>query len=263
MDSAISEFFELSDFNKETLTNGAITPQTQYVIAKRIDSILSEDNLFLEMCCGGGWLSARLCELNSRRIAFLMDVSAQQARLARAIHPLSRVVLVGDATNIPLRSRTLGAVLCSFAVHLFTHNQLREVALETSRVCADESVVVIVTFLKSDIGQSLFDQFIEGYADVDRARFFNFEEISQALAFGGWKLLVGERIKFAENITVRAFCDMLYSRPFSTFQLLRQLKSEEWLSAEIERAANRATMATHRGILHSERAVSLLVFRKG
>ena len=157
----------------------------------------------------------------------------------------------------------MGAVLCSFAVHLFTREQLREVALQTSRVCADESAVVIITFLKPDIGQSLFDQFVEGYADADRARYFDFDEISQALAFGGWSPVVSERIHFDDSITVRDFCEMLYSRPFSTFQLLRQLNGEEWLSAQIESAANRARLCTHDGILRNERALSLLVFRKG
>lgn len=80
-------------------------------LAKRLE-IRSGETL-AEVCCGSGWIGAAVAGDDARLVG--VDFAPGMVRAAQRLYPKALFV-VGDATRSPLRSASVDAVLCYFAI---------------------------------------------------------------------------------------------------------------------------------------------------
>lgn len=263
-------FFDTSSYNKKTITQGAICENTQIAITNIMSEMLAPYSCILDLCCGGAWLPVRLSLQLPNSFFVLNDRSANQLRIAQHVAALyakdahqALNFVCTDILHLPFANPVFDMITWSCAIHLFAPDEIVDIATSCHACTTYAGFFAVITFDKNDIGQSLCDQYIEGYAEIDRERYYAIFDFNTLMHFAKWKPLLVRRVRGIQQFESAHDVATLFRRKsFSTFDVMSARYGINELKDRINRGIARLYSEYPTGAISFEQFTTLAVYRK-
>ena len=262
-------FFDVSDYNDIKKNIGPIPYRIQNDIAAIVMNNLPPQYTACDICSGGAWLPLKLLQIRSDCKDFLLiDSSKNQHSIAQnniftnTDSSVVRFLSMDIADHLDFAG-SFDLFLWSFAIHLFPPLAVRQIVGALRASSNKECELYILTFDKKNIGQSVFDVYLEGYRDIDCQRYYNLSELSALVCMEGWDCISITNFESKHSFfTVENAKDFFLSRPFSTFSILEKQVGEKELLCRIDDAIKRIQKDCSRGEVFFKQTSSLMRFKR-
>jgi SAM-dependent methyltransferase len=168
----------------------------------------------LEVGCGTGRLAETLGERARARV-WAVDASAEMVAKAKSLGVNARL---GRAEALPFKRGWFDGVVMRMVVHLVERQRAFE---EAARVLAQDGRLVIATEDPDSFDDVWFAPFFPSVPELERSRFPTAEALLDELAGAGLPVVRVERLAQERSISRAQALDVIASRAYSTFELLR------------------------------------------
>lgn len=268
----IQTCFETSDYNRNALDDATISSRYQEKVIEHIRNVCGSPENVVDFCCGGAWLPIRLADAGSIRRLSLFDKFEHQIKIANSNidthlspsrHPPGLVVQRRDILSWQDPDKfDLGIV--SFAIHLFGRSEKRKIASVAREALTDKGHLVVLTFSPDGVNGTLLHQYIDGFNDIDQARYIPIDDLLDIFAHEGFVLESRSDIEYErEYSSVADFMKFLRSKPFSTFYLLEEEIGSDGLDQALDRCESSLQERFGAGAVNNGGRVTLLILRNG
>jgi len=128
----------------------------------------------------------------------------------------------------------------------------------------DKGHLVVLTFSPDGVNGTLLHQYIDGFNDIDQARYIPIDDLLDIFAHEGFVLESRSDIEYErEYSSVADFMKFLRSKPFSTFYLLEEEIGSDGLDQALDRCESSLQERFGAGAVNNGGRVTLLILRNG